>query len=475
LRAVQFCYLVRFRSARAFLARLPAHALAATLALGCGGGDGAGAGLDGGSATADAASPLDATRDAAEDAVSDDADGARSDAPSDADALADASLPLPALPLHTTSRWIVDADGHRFKLASVNWYGAESADFVVAGLDIAPLSSIAALVHSLGFNSVRLPWSNELYETNPVVAPARLTANPQLHGEKALEVLDAVIAALAHEGIVVILDNHRSDANWCCDVQHGDGLWYTTAYPETSWLADWTGIVTRYKTQPAVVAADLRNELRPALTATAPSSCAGCSSTCPCTTPVWGGGDTTTDWHAAAERGGNAVLAANRNLLVMVEGLDYSLDLTGVYALPVTLDVADRLVYAPHDYSFSHAAYASCADMATNLGDQWGYILEQGKSYTAPIWLGELGTAHDASDVDAPSGEGFWFQCLLQYMTGADIDWSYWAVNGTEASGYGRTLGAAESYGILDTTWSGSAFVPLTHALEQIEPATQGP
>src|SRR5260221_4227932 len=55
------------------------------------------------------------------------------DAPSDPDAAADADtvadadagVPLPALPLRTTSRWIVDANGHRFKLASVNWYAVE--------------------------------------------------------------------------------------------------------------------------------------------------------------------------------------------------------------------------------------------------------------------------------------------------------------------------------------------------------------
>src|SRR5277367_3160153 len=38
------------------------------------------------------------------------------------DASIDAAIPLPALPLETTSRWIVDSNGKRFKLASVNWY-----------------------------------------------------------------------------------------------------------------------------------------------------------------------------------------------------------------------------------------------------------------------------------------------------------------------------------------------------------------
>ena len=84
---------------------------------------------------------------------------------------ADASVqrrPLPAVPLHTRSRWILDAKEERLKLASANWYGAESPDFVVAGLDRAALETIARQIRSGGFNSVRLPWSNELVETNPL-------------------------------------------------------------------------------------------------------------------------------------------------------------------------------------------------------------------------------------------------------------------------------------------------------------------
>lgn len=386
------------------------------------------------------------------------------------------AVPLPALPLRTSGRWIVDAKGKRFKLASVNWYGADSPDFVVAGLDIATLPSIATLIRTLGFNSVRLPWSNELVETNPVVASARLAKNPSLVGMHALEVIDAVVDALAHEGLVVILDDHRSHADWCCDVAHGDGLWYAPGYPESSFLADWTTMATRYKSRPAVVGADLRNELRSMLDPSAPSTCTGCGTGCPCLDPTWTGDNGPTDWYGAAQRAGNAVTAVNPDLLVIVEGLGYALDLTGVYSLPLTLNVPNRIVYSAHDYAFSHAPFASYSDMATALGDAWGYILVQGKAYTAPIWVGEFGTGHGApTDVSDTTGQGFWFENLRQYLQNADIDWSYWALNGTESSGYSRTLGAEEGYGVLDKTWSHSALPQLTSALQALQPATQGP
>ena len=66
----------------------------------------------------------------------------------------------PEMPLHTRGRFIVDANDRRVKLASVNWYGASDTHMVPGGLDRAPLTQIVAQIKALGFNSVRLPFSN---------------------------------------------------------------------------------------------------------------------------------------------------------------------------------------------------------------------------------------------------------------------------------------------------------------------------
>jgi endoglucanase len=231
----------------------------------------------------------------------------------------------------------------------VEWYGAESTDFVVGGLQLEPLDEIVEHIVCLGFNAVRLPWSNEMYESNPIVPDYTVTANPQLKGLRALAVYDRVVRALAARGVLVILDNHNSNAEWCCG-DDGNDLWYNADYPETSWIADWTGMVKRYRDEPLVVAADLRNE--PRVDAT------------------WGV-DPATDWHAAAQRGGNAVLSVNSKLLIMVEGVNYALDLTGVGNLPVHLNVANKLVYSPHDYPFDHDGITDAADLASALNSAW--------------------------------------------------------------------------------------------------------
>lgn len=415
-------------------------ALAAALVAGCG--------------------PADSTLDALDADALVDGDSSGGDA--------DAPRPLPALPLATSSRFIVDGNGHRFKLAAVNWYGAEEKDFVVAGLDRQPRAAIARKVRALGFNAVRLPWSNELAESDPPIADAMLTANPALQGRRALEVLDAVIAALGHEGLVVLLVNHTSNADWCCTLTDGNGLWHNAAYPEARWIADWEKLASRYKDVPNVAGADLRNELRAANGVQ----------------PGWGTGDPAvdgTDWRAAAIRGATAVLGIAPGWLVVVEGLDYAGDLSGAFTKPITdaeLPVAHRLVYEAHNYANYVPKLTSYAQLKSALGMKWGFLLTEGQGYTAPVWVGELGTCNTGAtciDSGNTADQGFWFAAIRQYLAEADIDWAYWPLNGTEARGTSRTFGATETYGVLDANWSAPSNVDLLAALQKLQPATQGP
>jgi hypothetical protein len=69
---------------------------------------------------------------------------------------------------------------------------------------------------------------------------------------------------------------------------------------------------------------------------------------------------------------------AYRDLLIMVDGLQYSTDFTAVYSHPLVLsDHPNRLVYCPHDYSWSQSTFSSYDELHTYLGDQWGFILTQ--------------------------------------------------------------------------------------------------
>lgn len=350
-------------------------------------------------------------------------------------------------PLQTSGGFIVGADGERVKLNAVNWYGAESPDYVVGGLAYNRIQDIAQQIASVGFNAVRLPWSNEMYETNPIVPSYALGANPELMGLRAMDIFDQVVSTLAANGLMVILDDHSSDAEWCCG-NDGNTLWYNSRYPESSWISDWQAMVERYIGQPYVIGVDLRNE--PRINAT------------------WGG-DATTDWHAAAERGGNAVLRVNANLLIFVEGVNYSLDLSGAGSLPIFLEVANQLVYSPHDYRFSHATVTSYDNWVGQINPQWGFLVTG--SSPQPVWVGEFGTCNTADACVAStntSDNGFWFDIMTRYVRYHSLDWSYWPVNGTQSSGSGRAYGARETYGILNTTWDDVSLPSLAGRLQEI-------
>jgi hypothetical protein len=51
---------------------------------------------------------------------------------------------------------------------------------------------------------------------DPVIADDVLTANPRMLGMTSMQVLDETIAALSRAKVMTILNNHVSDAMWCC-------------------------------------------------------------------------------------------------------------------------------------------------------------------------------------------------------------------------------------------------------------------
>ena len=359
--------------------------------------------------------------------------------------------------LHAEGTTIMTAAGEPVRLASVNWYGAEEQDFVLGGLDFQPYEAILQKIKALGFNSIRLPISNQLVEENPIV-DAHVTANPELRGLHALDILDQIINYAGALGISIILDDHRSDAGWGTQP---DGLWYTAKYPEAAFNRDWSAVAQRYGGNTTVIGADLRNE--------------------PHAKVSWGDGNVLTDWHAAAQRAGSAVLAANPHLLIMVEGVQYYKDapsywwggsLMGVQDAPVILHFADgssarsQLVYSVHDYGprlcgsgcpwfNKETTYASLSKIWEQY---WGYVVDDPKqAYAAPIWVGEFGTCdyQQSCVIDtAPGSQGEWFSSLVQYIAEKHLSWGYWAVNGTESTGGSRVYGTFDWYGFLDHTWT---------------------
>lgn len=351
---------------------------------------------------------------------------------------------------HTDGNRIVDAEGRPVRIAAVNWFGMEDHFFVPAGLDKQPLDAIMQRVHDLGFNAIRLPFSNQGIEQNPVLT-THLAANPDLQGLHYLDLMDRIVASAGAHGLRIILDNARDEAG---TQPSPNGLWYDAAYPESHWIADWQFLARRYLNNPTVVAFDLHNE--PHTAPPGPWSVQAYLHQGATWGPYDGHEDAATDWRLAAERGGDAVLAVNPHLLIMVEGLQLYPDpsrpagidsywwggiLTPAARYPVQLDVPDQMVYSPHEYgpfkypmSFfgPHMSYNSIVSVWEK---HWAYLEAASNRSPVPIVIGEFGTCGSSPSCVSdtrPGSQGLWFSYLVRFLRAhPEIGWSFWALNGT--------------------------------------------
>ncbi|WP_457032533.1 cellulase family glycosylhydrolase [Kitasatospora sp. P5_F3] len=331
---------------------------------------------------------------------------------------------------HTSGRQLLDDGNRPVRIAGINWFGFETANYVPHGLWSRDYKSMIDQIKSLGYNTIRLPYSDDLFSgTSPVSLNTSGGLNADLQGLNSLQVMDKIVDQAAATGLKVILDRHRPDSSG------QSALWYTAAVPESAWISHLTNLATRYAGKPAVIGIDLHNE--------------------PHDPACWGCGDPALDWRLAAERAGNAVLAANPQLLVFVEGNQtfngssywWGGNLQGAGQYPVRLNVADRLVYSAHDYATSVAQQSWFSDPSfpANLPGvwdrNWGYLFQQN---IAPVWVGEFGTTLQ-STVDQK-----WLKALVQYLRptaqyGADsISWTFWSWNPN----------SGDTGGILNDDWT---------------------
>ncbi|MCW2244376.1 cellulase family glycosylhydrolase [Azospirillum canadense] len=327
-------------------------------------------------------------------------------------------------PLHTQGGQIIDSAGHAVKLTGVNWFGAEGYAFVPQGLWLDSYQHHMDNMKSLGFNTIRLPWSDAMLDGGGRMPTGiDYNLNPDLKGLNSLQVFDKIIQYADKTGMKIILDHHRSDDGASANE---NGLWYTSSHPESTMIANWKMLAARYANNPSVVAADLHNE--------------------PHGQATWGSGNQSTDWAAAAERIGNAIQSVNNKWLMIVEGVEqyngntywWGGNLDGEKVREVNFNTPDKLVYSVHDYPPSMAGFGWFNDssypnnMAAKWTSAWGRLIQNDQH---PVLVGEFGTRLDQYK------DQQWLPKLVQYMDGdwntdGKIDlaagkegasWTYWA------------------------------------------------
>jgi endoglucanase len=430
--------------------------------------------------------------------------------------------------LTTSGNWLVDGLGDHIRLAGVTWDAMQTVDFVPAGLEYQSYQQILCTIKEMGFNTVRIPLSDQLVRDNASITIANdvnFTLNPTLQGGlHPLDVLDRIVAAAQHIGLMIILDNHFSGARQCPKKPACPGNvdsatptndpgnpypWLDSGYTEAQWIQDWVTLAQRYgpghqcgsvrcRNQTTVIGCDLRNEphtdyahhsyrLADYLTRGATW---GPYPDAQNPDPRW---NPNSDWAAAATGAGDAILGVNPGLIMFVEGVQLYPDplrphgvevysrggiLRGVQSDPIQFTVdghplPNHLVYSAHEWGprknnllgeFSYKT--TFKTMRAIFRENWAFILHESSQLRAPIWLGEFNTCNTSRKCISAKGhgsQGQWFQIMLEFLQrNPEVGWSYYPVNGR------NWLNQPEGNGLFKQDWKTLQLPALVTALRTV-------
>lgn len=323
--------------------------------------------------------------------------------------------------LTSSGNKLYDTTGKEVRLTGVNWFGFETSNYSPHGIWTRDMKSVLQQIKDLGFNTIRVPWANEMLNSGtslsvPSFGTDAYSGVSPMNEEEAsvttpIELLDIFVDWCQENNMKIVLDNHSRAADGFLN----EAYWYTDTYSEERWINDWVFLAERYKGKSAVVAMDLNNEPHGS---------------------TWGDSDPSTDWNKAAERCGNAVLAVNPDVLIIVEGVGefegdsywWGGQLKGAEKYPVQLSNQDKLIYSAHEYGpeVSQQDWFDDVNFPNNMTNIWeehfDYLYENN---TSPLFIGEFGIKNQ----DAFEGVAYtWFTEFMDFM-GDRYSWTFWSMN----------------------------------------------
>ncbi|WP_421991651.1 cellulase family glycosylhydrolase [Roseococcus sp.] len=360
-----------------------------------------------------------------------------------------------------------DSDGAVVRLQGINWYGQDGSTMVPNGLyNSISFKEILDQVRALGFNCLRLPFSDDMvYSTallNADSGPQFVgLANPELIGKTPLQGLDVIAAYCAEIGLRIILDHHRisKDAARLGDPSFGTDGWpkpnlataewlyhgssTARAYNETTWQTLWTDLATHCTTGVWASNPAMKNVIAGFEPHNEPHNVSWAT------------------WAGMCERLFPIVNAIAPDWMMFVDGVGASADGTDTYwwggylkdaaTRPIDLgSKQNKLAYVAHDYAHSVSDQVWLSSLANTVGApypplpnltvagypsnlealwdaNWGFIYREN---IAPLWVNEFGGGFgldadtglpDANQNNA-SLEKQWGRALVRYLNGQRND-----------------------------------------------------
>ncbi len=367
--------------------------------------------------------------------------------------------------LHVENGKVVDMSGNEVWMTGVNWFGYNVGSQVFDGVWSANLEHCLDLIADHGFNLLRVPMSTQILlqwknnEPDPMIKVNEYS-NPELtiegvEGGKvkySFDIWNQAVRWCKEKGIKIMMDIHSATTN---AAGHNYPLWYDDNYSTDDWLEALSWFADYYKDDDTIIAIDLKNEPH--------------GKTEEGKFAKWDNSKDENNWKYAAERGANACLDANPNLLIMVEGIEvypkfdqgadwttpsvdyahydepsklwgawWGANLRGVKDCDMEMgDRQKQIVYSPHDYGpevwaqdwFYLKDDSKTFSRQTLLDDYWygtwAYLVEENMY---PLLMGEWGGWVD--DEHDKTGENrHWLQEIRDYMIDKHIHHTFWCFN----------------------------------------------
>ncbi|XP_004143963.2 glycosyl hydrolase 5 family protein [Cucumis sativus] len=370
-----------------------------------------------------------------------------------------------SLPLSTRGRWIVDSKtGQRVKLSCVNLV-SHAQSMVAQGLDKRPLKDLANEIVSRDYNCVRLTWSVYMFTRYPFetigdvldgldinkVKNGVKKHNPQFLNMTVTSAFKTVVDGLGNAGLMVILDNHISQPRWCCSLHDGNGFFGDRNFKPIEWLRGLAYVARHFSWHPKVVGMSLRNELR--------------------------GSNNVGVWRKYVKLGSHLIHRINPRLLVVISGLNYDNDLSYLKKKPLGYNLNNKVVLEAHLYSFSGEPESkfvkkplniACNQVMDKFEREAGFVVDMKDPY--PLFLSEFG--YDLRGGN--KAQNRFMSCFLARIIGKDIDWAYWAFQGSYMYRQGQQ-DVDESFGIMDSSWTKDRSPRLQQMLQLAKRINQDP
>lgn len=391
---------------------------------------------------------------------------------------------------------IVDMDGNPVWLTGCNWFGYNTGSQVFDGVWSLNMHEALNQIADHGFNLLRVPMSTELIlgwkngDPDPMCKVNTYT-NPELsvNGTEggdpmySFDIWNLAVKWCRENGIKIMMDIHSAET---ASAGHQYPVWYTDKFSTEDWLEALNWFADYYKDDDTIIAIDLKNEPH--------------GKKDEGTFAKWDGSTDENNWRYAAERGAAAVLDANPNLLIMVEGievypkfeegadwdtvgLDYAKppypysnyhgtwwggNFRGAKEFPVDLgEYQSQLVYSPHDYgplvydqTWFYDGFDQNSLMEDCWYDNWFYLLDE---KIAPLLMGEWGGFID--EEHDPDGRNVkWMTALRDLMIENRIHHTFWCFNENSSDTGGLIKGGTNW-----TEWDEDKYAFVEPALWQDE------